>query len=254
MGDISEYRGLIFAGTLVLVAVFIISLIPTAYLVDYDEPERQPEIPDYIEATNIVAWNSTYNITWGALDYHAFYGSTYYDHFWGKEQFGHDLRFVMTNQTDKYMYMEHGDYILIIHWNAWHSQEWIHKETGTNRGTILYLAELEEDLNGFSSTEYRLQCEDFYMDVAVGYEQSVYNLTDAWDNNAMELIVGIDWDQMGTTHDAFSLVASLISLEPTLTGNLWIDTLIKIPLMIAMIYIAFILVLRAVGALFGGGA
>ena len=253
MGDISEFRGLIFAGTFLLILVFIITLIPSGFTVVYNTSDHMPTVPDYLEGSSVVAWNQSYNITWQYLDKKTGYGITTYYHEWGKTEFGHDMYFLMLNQSSYSLANEHGHYILGL-WFPWHKQEWIN-EDGINRGTNLYIDELEKDMNNRTFAEYKLQCEDFFMECAVGYDSASYPvLEDAWNNDGMDVVFGIEWDQMGTTHDAFSLVSQLLSVEPVLTGNIWIDYLIKIPLMIALVYIAYILVLRAIGALFGGGA
>ena len=254
MGDISEYRGLIFAGTFVLIAFFIIGMIPAPFTVAYEEPSHKPRVPDYIDASLILSWNSSYTIWWGNLTYSPTEG-IYYDA-WGKAEFGHDLLFGMYNNTGTpYMYMQHGDYPWwgLGGFNPWHNMEWFNDDN-LNRGETLTLDELDEDLGTNSNTNYKLVCEDFFMKCNLGYDSdSFVNLTAAWNNNGVGLVFGIDYDQMGSTHNAFSIIGNILSLDANITGNIWIDTLIKVPLMIAAAYIAFIVVLRIIGSVFGGG-
>lgn len=261
MGDISEYRYIIFAASLVLITIFLISLIPIGFLVSYDEPDRQPAIPDYLYAENLVAWNDTYILSFENFTY--YYddaGSLIYYVDWGKEQFGHDMRLNMVNYTltDEYLlWNEHGDYPwwgFGLHFNPWHYMEFINGD-GVSRGTSLSKDELETDIGTGESAPYIIKCVDFYMSANIGYNTTEFSdITDAWNNNGIGLLFGIEWDQEGTAHDAWSLVAAIFNLQGELTGNTVIDYLIRIPLLAGGLYVAAILVMRALGAIFGGGA
>lgn len=248
MGDMSEYRGLIFCGTLLIISVFLIGIIPANFAVSYDESDRNPSIPEYIDAQSVLNWNSTYTVNFSNLTY----GLGYYYEQWGKDEIGHDLFFYMKNSTVNEIWLEHGDYWLGS-WNAWHRMDWIN-DAGTNRGTELSLTEIEGDLDTEDTARYKVQCRDFFMYCLIGYNDTYTDLENAWDNNGVALIFGIDWDQQGTSLNAFSIASSFLSFDANITGNIYVDTLIRAPVLIAGVYIAFILVLRTLGAVFGGGA
>lgn len=257
MGDISELRGLLFAGTFILLAVFLIAAIPSGFVASYEEG-LTPDIPEFMDAKTLVAWNTTETIYWSGLTPVSFPpGGTIYSQEWGKASFGHHMRFQMWNFSGsggRFVQNQHGQLWLGFgFFELKHNMEWINK-TGFSRGENLYLEEVETDMGANNYAEYIVECSDFYIDAVFSYNNTFANITDAWNNDGCAVVFGIDWNQKGTTHDAWSLVSSLLSLDPSITGNIWIDTVIKIPIMIASMYIGFILVLRAIGALFGGGA
>jgi hypothetical protein len=86
----------------------------------------------------------------------------------------------------------------------------------------------------------------------------------AWDSNTgnpvpddLYLLMGINFNQERTTYDSYSLISALLffNLPQLLTGvPSFVGYLLSIMVWIPMIYVAFILLLRAVGGLFGGGA
>jgi hypothetical protein len=252
MGDISELRGLIVIGTFLAVTLLLIGWMPYQFWVA-GEQGRTIEVPDYFESSNLIHWNTTYvmNIT-----------GTWYDCHWGKSEFGHDMWFYAARENSwpesnlpiYSMKNEHGYPFLGIFWTGAHSQEWINNK-GMSRGTVLSKTEIEEDWDSDKNlASYKLQCSHFYMMVDVAYNTSAYeNVKDAWDSNDLHILFGIEWDQMGTSYDAWGLVSSVLFFRPIEGIPFQIMMLISISIWIASAYIAYILVLRAIGAVFGGG-
>ena len=246
MGDISELRGLIVIGTFLSVTLLLIGWMPYQFWVA-GEQGRTINVPDYFESSSLIRWNSTYVINITSNDY---------THMWGKAEFGHNMWFHAWENV-------FGDYVL---WNKhyfllWgviqygtHEMDWI-SDKGINRGGWLYENEIEEDWDATRDVaSYKVQCDHFYMMADFAYNTTAYSsVYEAWDSNDLHILFGIDWDQKGTSYDAWSLISSVLFWKPIAGIPLWIMQLISIPIYIAAAYIAYILILRAIGAVFGGG-
>jgi hypothetical protein len=104
-----------------------------------------------------------------------------------------------------------------------------------------------------------------WFDVHFSFNASMYgDPSFAWDNNTgnpvpddLWVLSGINFNQERTTYDAWGLVVAILffNLPGLLTGTpAFIGYLLSIIAWIPMIYVAYILLLRSIGALFGGGA
>jgi len=245
MGDISELRGLIVIGTFLAVTLLLIGWMPSEFWVA-GEQGRTIQVPDYFESSDLIHWNNTYimNIT----------SNDFWD-FWGKEEFGHNMKFHAWKPVI-------GDYRMAnIHYFTFfgipygdHKMKWIN-EDGISRECDLYEDEIEEDWDTEKElASYTVKCEHFYCRADIAYNTSAYeSVHDAWASHDLHLFWGIDWDQQATSYDAWSLISSVLFWRPIAGIPLWIMQILSIPIYIASAYIAYILILRAIGAIFGGG-
>jgi hypothetical protein len=245
MGDISELRGLIIIGTFLAVTMLLIGWMPYDFWVA-GEQGRTVNVPDYFEGSALVRFNNTYSID---ID------KAVKQDYWGKTQFGHHMYFeARKGELEMWNCHVYDFYGLFYYGN--HYQTWRNVD-GISRGQILTAEEIDLDRNiqgGISSSDYEVSCGHFKMGASIVYNASTYdNCTSAWNALDLKIGFGIDWDQMGTTYDAWSLITSILFWRPIAGIPLWIMQLISIPIWIASAYIAYILVLRAIGAVFGGG-
>lgn len=252
MGDISEIRGLLVGGSFLAITVLLITWIPPEFYATQGQRTIKP--PDYFESSEVIVMNYTYlmNITSG-----------HFEDWWGKEEFGYDMLFEASTSGTYYIDGEiySGHWMLNRHgytfWGMWtggHKQEWINDE-GISRGKVLEDGEIESDWDDQKNlASYTVKCKHFYMLADIGYNTTAYSsVSDAWDDDDLRVLFGINWDQRGTTWDAWSLIAGILFFKlPQI--HPYINAMIAIPLWIAVAYISFILVLRAIGAIFGGGA
>ena len=250
MGDISEYGGLIFIGTfIILLSVLLISVPADLFIASVDAPTI-----DYSEFDphGLVAYNTTYEMAQADIPIGA-YGKYYLD--WGKSLFGHDMRMWYQTSPTKKIWNEHA-YTFLGLYTGGHRMDW-KNEAGFNRGEYLELTELELDYsNTTGGGIYKIECIHFFMKCFVTYNASAYDSpTLAFDDKGLYFIFGIDWDQKGTSYDAWSLITGVLffSLPGDLGANIWVYALVSIPLWMAALYMAFIFVLRILGAIFGGG-
>lgn len=238
MGDISELRGIVVVGTFLTVAILLIAWIPTEFYVS-SETYLQVEPPSVFDAIDIVQYAETHNFT-------------LYDGFaesWGKADFGHDMRIVASATYGIYNTHFWGFAL----WN-FHQMDWINRD-GINRNQFLSLAEIEADFDSDTNTsEYKVECDHFYMYAWFSYNTTTYSgFTDAFNNNEGLVLFAIDFDQVGTTWNAWSLVSGLLLFDlPNI--NFYMTALLSVPLWLAIAYITAIILMRILGALFGGGA
>ena len=218
----------------------LVGTIPSDFVFSTEE-YREISVPDYFEAIDITQYAQTYqhNIT------HPTYAKL-----WGKSEFGHDMRFA-DDWVDLYRLTNTHGYTFLGIWTGGHYQEWVNKE-GVNRGEYLSLSELEEDWGiGTQSDkgEYTLQCKHFHMDAWFAYNTTTYSsIKDAWDNDELKCLFGIEWDEMGTGLDAWNLIRMILFWQlPDI--NLVLNVIISIPLWIGISWMIFAFVLAVIKSL-----
>jgi len=252
MGDISEMRGLIADICFIASFAIIISLIPSQFLIaGYEGRTVIP--PEYFEAIDIQTfketWVYTMNETGGEMIYGMYRVNIEND---GERVGGHDfdLFYRPANQSDHNLFIKHyfAEWLILIYT---HDMTFTNGE-GINRGTILEENELENDFVG-ANAQYRVDCSHFFVRVYFGYNETIYDSPiDAWDCHGLSILIGINFDQTSTGYNAWDLIGMLLFFQ--LPQVHWIvNILIAIPMWIAIAYLTFIFILRAIGAIFGGG-
>jgi len=243
MGDISEMRGLVVIFSFIAVFVILMGLIPSQFLMaDYEG--RTVNVPDYFEALDLLFYVNTMNLTLD--DSGSLQGGFYiYSFDFG----GHNLR-LLDKVNPNELWMQHYWYWLIFP-TAHHYMDWVNRDS-TNRGNSLSASELDSDYTK-GNIRYTVKCDDFQMDVFFGFNETTYSTpSEAWQNNELSLLLAIEFDQVNTSINAWSLISMLLFFQ--LPDVHWIiNALIAIPLWIAIAYLAFIMLLRTIGAVFGGG-
>ena len=93
----------------------------------------------------------------------------------------------------------------------------------------------------------------FKMYAILSYDTGTYaNFEEAMDAGALGLWVGVQFDQTNTSYNAFDIVGMILFFSmPDIDP--FLNAIISVPMWIAIAYVSFIIVLRAVGAVFGGG-
>lgn len=258
MGDISEMRGLVVIGSFIGLTVLLSALIPSQFFASTYEG-RTIETPTYFEAIDLTSYASTLNYTFSDSDTSGQtvnYGVIY----WIKDLTvgGHELsvRFIDFNNTPT----AREDIYIYHFWWWWifqtgsHQPDWINKN-GVNYGGGIYLSELDGDYAGNTDDlRYTLQCDHFNINVFFGFNTTRWATpSDAYNHEELAILFGVEWSQVNTSINAWDLVAMILFFG--LPDVHWvIDAIIHIPIWIAEAYLAFILILRAIGAIFGGGA
>jgi len=250
MGDISELRGLVIIGSFLACFALIASLIPPQLFPSYVEG-RQVEAPEYFDAVDLQSFANTssyvLNETGGESYPYNLYRLSI-------DIGGHNLdlfyREPNTTEYEMLLYIRH----FFAEWWGWvydHDLEWINSE-GYSRDFTLEATELNNDFQDGRAT-YKVECPHFFIRVYFGYNETFSSPEEAWNYGALNMLVGIDFDQVSTGYNAWSLIALILFFQ--MPDIHWIiNAIIAVPIWIAVAYISFILILRTIGAIFGGGA
>jgi hypothetical protein len=125
---------------------------------------------------------------------------------------GHDFNFIYSqaNETNKYVFFEH-KYTIWWFFGTSHLMEWINK-LGVSRGGSLSGANLEADYD--TALPYEVSCSHTHLDVSFDYDEETYsNIEDAWNNHALSVFVGIDFDALATGLNAWDLIGMILFFQ-----------------------------------------
>lgn len=252
MGDMSEYRGLIVAGTLLGCFGILSMAIPASLYTAASMRILAP--PDYFEIEDLYYFSSStvVNLT-GTLS-----GTGYPPGTWiqvdvkdeGGESLGGwdiDLFYRLGEDPDLRWYLIHMHTEWFGFVGADHGFNYLN-DNGVSRGNSIELSELESDMDD-GNARYKASCEHTRITIVAAYNTTSYSSAEhAWDNEGLAIFFGVHFDDENTGFNAMSLIASILFFD--MPAVHWtINTLIAIPLWIAIGYISIILILRAIDAL-----
>jgi len=142
-------------------------------------------------------------------------------------------------------------YIKIHHWYAHfflfpatHHRMQFYNDQRINRGHLLTCTEIDLDfVNSTLSARYEPECNHFGVTIYVNYNTTKYaNATDAFDHNGINVFIGIGFEDVGTSFNAWSLINPVLFFQTPSTLNL-INLIISIPIWLSAIYIAITIIL-----------
>jgi hypothetical protein len=123
----------------------------------------------------------------------------------------------------------------------------------TSYGTSIQNTDLDALFNQNKSLKFTLRFQELATTFWLSYNTTKYsNVTAAWQGNELYGLVGASWDQAQTSYNAWDLIGGLLFYKMP-DVDYTIDLLMKIPIWSCIAYVAYILILRAIGAVFGGG-
>lgn len=264
MGDISELRGLVVVGSFITVTILLMMWIPVEFAVS-SEQQRIVEPPEYFEAIDISSFAETWsnNFDDGSLFYIGPIGwwrQTEVDGDADGDFGGYDIDFY-SDQDKAY------NGRIMVRW-VWY---WWIIPTGSKSLTWydvngfdvsdMYVGDktltgdqLNSDYENEGKMEYNLKSGSFTIKVYFNFNTTIYDTpVEAWENDDIHTLFGIEFDQTQTAYSAFDVLAMVLFFNLP-DCNWMIKALIAVPIWISVAYLTFILVLRAIGAIFGGGA
>lgn len=256
MGDISELRGIVTIGSFLGILVLLIGWIPYAFYVESYEG-RTITTPEYFEAIELEKYATTWNYTLDTTD-----ATLIYDSFWqyrADDLGGYDFYFeyakANTTVTDwisdeGIIRIRHIDYWWIFEIGA-HTMEIFND--GVSKSYALDRTEMNADYSN-NDLSYIFQCDHVQMDVFFAFNETAYDSpTEAFDHYDLHLMIGLEWDQVASSMSAWDIIGMLLFFQ--LPDMHWmVNAIIAIPIWLAVAYLSYILLLRAIGAVFGGGA
>lgn len=251
MGDISELRGLLVVGTFLTILVLFIAFIPASFLVT-SQDQRTIQAPDYFEAVDLQNFVDTENKTMDGSD-PQWYG--YYRYSFDLGGWDLQLEYKLTGEVRLYQ----AEYWWIFQTGR-HLMTFYETQNGVAITTSPYhiLTDdlldtyFEEDMGNTPLLAKRvgiLQIWTFF-----AYNVSEYSsFQEAFPTGDCVIFLGIGFDQTNTTYNAWDVIGMLLFFQLPNT-HIILNAIMAIPIWIATVYITFILILRAIGAIFGGGA
>jgi len=251
MGDISEIRGLITVGTFLACLVLLIGLIPSGFFPQTYEG-RTVNVPEYFEAIDIASfietWSATFNESAGEdWKLAGYYENEHYKKDVDIGGWDFDLIYSKANKA-------HKD-IILQHWWGWFGMQWTwliwYNSEGIDRGEILSGSEIDEDYSDEAMT-YVAKTEDFQCRAYFGFNDTKYSSpTEAWDNYELDILIGMKFDQVNTSINAWSLISMLLFFQ--LPEVHWIiNALIAIPIWITVAYLIYVLIIKIIPFIAGG--
>lgn len=249
MGDISEIRGLVTVGTFITICCILIGLIPATFF-SYAGEERQISVDPYFEVFELQNFNTTYSFTM-AMAPTVQSGETGFVDFGGR----------ITRQMwyDDHTWIDLYNVIWILPPNGifWYDQSSVFLKDGYEIGKYLYGSRLNSDYadEGIKGLSYIVEFgATRQMNIMFSFNETSYDTPyEAWQNSELRVMWGMNFDQMQSTFNAWNIIAMILFYN--LPDVHWfVNLLLKIPIWISIAYLSFILLLRAIGAIFGGGA
>jgi len=250
MGDISEMRGIVTTVSFLGMLVFLIALFPSQfYAVDYEG--KEVNVPEYFEGIDIQNYKETWtyclNESGGIYDPIGKFYQIEIDigqHDWS-------LHYKCANTTDKDLTFYHKwfEWVFFLYY---HNMELINSK-GVSRGDYLEETELNTDYSN-NEGRYKIECIHFFGRGIFGYNTTIYSSpSEAWDYHALWIFIGINFDQTATGYNAWDLIGMILFWQ--LPDMHWVvNAIISFPFWGCIAYLAYILILRTIGAIFGGGA
>jgi hypothetical protein len=136
--------------------------------------------------------------------------------------------------------------------------EWT-DESGVSLGTELSTNELYDTFIRFGKIKYTLKLTGkTEMDLYMSYNTTAYSdPLEAWSNNDLDLAFGMgmgNYDQ--NANNAWTMIQQILFFKPLTVGAGadWLMTIIGFSMWAGILYVSFIIILRIIGAVFGGGA
>jgi hypothetical protein len=241
MGDISELRGLVVIVSFIGITALLMSMIPAEFFTANSE-RRQVSVPEYFDVSSLESAKYTYNFTVNKYEIED----------WSLG--GYDWKFIASFDVNS-LDLSKKNYWWIIPIGSttmkWRSTDGI--EYG------IHLTKQILDTEYSKGKGIKFLCEgigepsvgcSFYF----AFNNSKYTLpSKAWENDELYALQAMSFDQVNTSTNAWDLIRQIMFFQmPDVHPA--INAIIAIPIWVATVYIAFILILRVVGAIFGGGA
>lgn len=248
MGDISEYRGLITVVTFLGIFVVLLQLIPYQFFTAGEQ--REVDVPDELfEVIDIYAFaEANY---WYLNDSAPEWWFDNQYRYWSIDLGGWDIDFYFKKPGESVL-----NYCWFVHiwteWFIWPSDHrlTIYTKTGVSQGDSLTL----EEIGTTNPVAFKGKCDHTTYHFSLGYNSTSYSSFEtAWDAGEVALFVGVNFDDVNTSYNAFDLIGTLLFFAFPVETPLMIKIILAIPIWACVSYLIFIFILRAIGAVFGGG-
>lgn len=239
MGDLSELRGLIVVITFLGVMVLLIGLIPFQFYIAGAMTELDYSQTEWM-GIDIQSFQDTWNDTTIYLEFSDFAVG------------GRNLR-IASQYTDNH-------FSLIQRYGL--GLFWLEGGTFFNRKNIKVSYDripyahqlidwdvLNADYEEYGSVEFTVayvQNEPFQFKTYFTFNETDYDSPkEAWANDELNLLIGINFDNIATTYNAWDLIAMLLFFR--LPDVHWlINVMMATPIWVTVCYLAYVLIIKAI--------
>lgn len=256
MGAMAELRPIIVIGSFMALVVLLISIMPSGFFTS----NASTVTPANTNFYNVLGTNDTtsYNLT----------GST---HDFGNRDFGGwhtNLEEVMTG-SDYALWFQIADAWYTYFYSredfTWFDlnnvQRSIRVDSSTGFSYSSHIVLLISAINNSyhsgntSALVYTVKSSRTTMKTFFSFDLSTYSdPLAAYLAGHLDMIVGINFNERNTQINAWSVIGSFLTFQLIPNCEPTIALIVEIPFWFAELYVVFIMVLRVIGALFGGGA
>ncbi|MCJ7482270.1 MAG: hypothetical protein MUO31_04830 [Thermodesulfovibrionales bacterium] len=244
-GDLAELRGLLVVVTFLSITVLLVAMIPGEFVVGSTE-NRQVVVPDNYSSSDVMAIASSTNYTIGLHFEQSFsLGGHYFTIF-------DDARGSVPG-NGIIMYTEWWEYWGIIHnqlYMQWYDQDNIERSHSPTSGP--HFPYLDKMMNFQTiddigvNTTWTVQCIHVTIKAMFGYNTTAYdNCTHAYENNALGIWLGINFDQVNTQYNAWNLIQMILFFQMPDVHPM-INMIIAIPIWITIAYLVFTLITKLI--------
>ena len=257
MGDISEMRAVIVILAFVVFTVTLVGLMvsesPSMFIgITQGSSGFSGTSTDETSPSNLVSWNETYilNIT-GTFEYNFQIGgwnvrvekwAIYHLPEDGLCMKTYDAWWIFEWNFDEFKWFKEGIDVSVLAYIPYVNPRW-----------CIPIARLDQDFANGKSLTYQAKNSKTQLDVSFSFNNSKFaKPSDAFYGNEMYMVFKLDFNDRNTSINALSFIGGIFTFS--LPGLPFIPNLILWLLIFpAAIYLAFIFVLRIIGAVFGGG-
>jgi len=254
MGDISELRGLIVVMSFLGAFVLLIGAMPSDFYTAGDM--RAISTPEEIfETIDVYSFAETKTI-WlnesGGSEW--WIDPTFCIEDVDIGNWDIDFYYKDANESGLSCRLIHIHYEWII-WPADHHLKWFDKTGVDQSDSSGYLTVEDIQTNSVSNvSRWRAVCDHTTYYTSFAYNTTLYgNFTHAWNYHGLYAFFGVNFDRTNTSYNAFQLISMLLFFQMPAMNPI-LNAFMAIPIWICIAYLIFILLLRAIGAIFGGGA
>lgn len=238
MGDLSEMRGIIVIISFLAMYVLLVGQIPPLMYVSGELPDIW--IPEQFQGIDLQAFGDTWNDTTIYLEFSDF------------EVGGRNMRIASQYTDNRIMLIQrYGLGLLWLEGGTWYNRDNIAVSyLRPEYPHLLIGAEvLDQDYNEFDSVEFTVRFAEnqpFQFKTFFTWNDSLYvSPSEAWEHDALGLLIGINFDQIGTTYNAWDIIAMLLTFQ--LPDIHWvINAMLVAPIWAVIGYLCYVLVLKAI--------
>jgi hypothetical protein len=239
-GDLAELRGLLVVVTFLSITVLLVAMIPGEFVVGSTD-NRQVVVPEDYSSSEVMAIASSYNFTFGPhvdkefdLGGHTF---LIFDNAAGSIP---GTGILMFHTWIEYWIFHNRDLM------KWYDSQNIERDTGADFSQWPYMMKFQTIDDIGVNTTWTVQCEHVTVKAMFGYNTTAYdNCTQAYENDALGIWLGINFDQVNTTYNAWNLIQMILFFQMPDVHPL-INMIIAIPLWITIAYLVFTLITKLI--------